>query len=138
MNEVFEKTRELGEALLRSDEYKKVKEAEERATANAEAAQVVGQFIEKRNEMQQLMSENDKDWEKVGKLSDEIEELKAKMDSIDDLIALDKARDKFGELINQINSVLHFIVTGEIESDDNEESGCTGSCATCGGCSKVN
>ena len=137
MNEVFEKTRELGEALLRSEEYLAMKAAEEKALSNEEASKVVGRFLELRGQMETLMSDNEKDWAKVQAVTDEIEECKKKMGEIDDLIALDKARDDFGALINNINSVLHFIVSGTMEND--EEGGCTGSCETCGGCSgKVN
>lgn len=132
MNEVFEKTRELGEALLHSEEYKAVKAAEDRAMANAEAAQTVGRFLELRKQMEEMMSEAEKDWAKVQKVTEEIDECKQQMDAIEDLAALDAARDKFSELINQVNNVLHFIVTGEMTPD---ESSCTGSCATCGGCS---
>lgn len=137
MTEVFEKTRELGEALLRSEEYLNMKQAEERALSNAEASHVVGRFLELRNEMETLMSDNEKDWAKVQSVADEIEQCKTKMGEIEDLQALDKARDDFGALINNINSVLHFIVSGTMENE--EDGGCSGSCETCGGCSgKVN
>ena len=37
MNEVFLKTRELGEAIMKSEEFSRVKEAEAAAMKNAEA-----------------------------------------------------------------------------------------------------
>ena len=48
---------------------------------------------------------------------------------IDDIVELNRARNEFTELINQVNQVLQFIVTGNME----EAANCTGSCATCGG-----
>ena len=42
MNEVFEKTRELGEAIQRSDEYLTLKAAEAKAMKNTEAADAMG------------------------------------------------------------------------------------------------
>ena len=136
MNEVFEKTRELGEALLNSEEFKAVKTAENIAMGDKEAAEVVGRYIELKSQMETLMSSAEKDWGEVQRVTYEINDCKEKMDSIDSLIALDRARDAFSELINQVNNVLRFIVTGEMAQ---EESGCTGSCSTCGGCSsKVN
>lgn len=132
MNEVFKRTRLLGEALLESEEYKAVKAAETKAMASKEAAELVGKFIEKRSEMEQIMRSGEKDWAKVQRLTEEIDELKHAMDENEDLIALDRARDTFSDLINQINSVLHFIVSGETDSG---EEGCSGNCAGCGGCS---
>ena len=88
MNEVFEKTRELGEAIQRSDEYLTLKAAEH-------------------------------------------------MNMVDDIIHLNQAQKAFSTLIDEVNSVLRFIVTGEMPSED--KGGCSGSCATCHGCgSKVN
>ncbi len=136
MNEVFLRTRLLGEALLESDEFKAVKQAEQKAMANQEAAQTVGRFIELRNEMDEIMRADSKDWVRVQKLTEEIDECKRAMDENEDLVELDRARNTFSELINQINSVLHFIVTGEMETED---SSCSGDCTACGGCSaKVN
>ena len=135
MNEIFEKTRELGEALLRSEEYKNVKIAENRAMANQDAADTVSKFLELRGQMEQLMSAPEKDWNEVQQVSEQIDACRQRMDAIEDLIALNKARTEFDGVINQINAVLHFIVTGEMS---NTEEGCTGSCATCHGCSTVN
>ena len=135
MNEVFQKTRLLGEALLECDEYKAVKKAEQKAMLNKEAAQAVGRFIELRSEMESIMQSDEKDWARVKKLTEEMDSLKSFMNENEDLVELDKARGAFQDLINQINSVLHFIVTGEMD----EGSRCTGNCTSCGGCSaKVN
>ena len=42
MNQVFLKTRELGDAIMQSDEYKAMKAAEDQAMANADAADAMG------------------------------------------------------------------------------------------------
>ena len=57
MDKVFEKTRELGEALLESDAYKKMKEAEERAMGNAVAAEMMAGYLEKRSAIQEMMEQ---------------------------------------------------------------------------------
>ncbi len=135
MNEVFDKTRQLGEALLQSEEYKKVKAAEQKAMANEDAARAVGRFLELRGQMEEIMRASEKDWAKVQSISDEMNECRRFMDENEDLCALDKAREEFSELINQINGVLRFIVTGEMDDRD----GCSGDCSGCGGCvGKVN
>ena len=42
--------------------------------------------------------------------------------------------DLIGIIVDQVNQVLRFIVTGETaEGDTEEEGGCGGSCASCGG-----
>ena len=42
MEKIFQKTRELGEALLESEVYQKMKAAEDKALKNAEGARLMG------------------------------------------------------------------------------------------------
>lgn len=135
MNEVYEKTRELGEAILRSEEYKNVKEAENTAMNNVEAAEAMGKYLECRQQVEDLLAQGEKDWPRIKQLSDEMEEHQSRMNMVEDIMKLNHARDEFNNLINQVNSVLRFIVTGEMQS---EGDGCTGSCETCGGSCHVN
>lgn len=135
MNEIFLKTRELGDAILKSEEFKNVKDAEERAMKNTEAAETMGKYLEAKGEMDKMMAKGEKDWARVKQLSDEMSALQERMNMIDDIKALNDAREGFANLITQVNSVLRFIVTGEM---DDGEGGCSGSCETCGGCSSVN
>lgn len=136
MNEVFLKTRELGEAILKSEEYARVKEAEDRAMKNTEAAETMGKYLEAKGEMDRMMAMGEKDWARVKILSDEMSSYQERMNLIDDIRDLNNAREGFANLINQVNSVLRFIVTGEMDAP---EGGCSGSCETCGGaCGNVN
>ena len=129
MDMVFQKTRELGEALMQSEAYLNMKAAEERAMANAEAAQTIAALIEKRGELTSMMHAENPDPVAMKRLSDELDDLQDRMQMIDDVAALTEARNAFNSLIGQINQVLQFIVTGRME-----ESGCEGDCSKCGGC----
>ena len=130
MDAVFEKTRELGQALLECEAYQCMKEAEDRAMQNADAAAAMSAYLEKRTELQALMQGDNPDPGALKRVSDEMDEAQERLQMMDDIVALTEARDAFNSLIGQINQVLQFIVTGKME----EPSGCTGSCATCGGC----
>lgn len=131
MNQVFLKTRELGEALLNSTEFQEMKTAEERATQNAEAALNMGRLVECRNNIQSLLENENPDSEQLKVLSEEMDAYQDRLQSIDDILALSEAREKFSALIEQVNSVLRFIVTGDMTQGD----GCSGSCSSCaGGC----
>ncbi len=52
MNQVFLKTRELGDAVMQSEEYKAMKEAEDRAMANADAAGAMAQYMQARQKIE--------------------------------------------------------------------------------------
>ena len=130
MDKIFEKTRELGQALLESEAYRNMKQAEEKAMKNEEAAALMAAYLEKRSQLQSLMESENPDPGAMKRLSDEMDADQARLQMMDDITDLTEARGAFNSLIGQINQVLQFIVTGNIE----EPSGCTGSCDSCPGC----
>ena len=130
MDQIFAKTRELGQALLESEAYQKMRAAEEKAMQNAEAAEMMTLYLEKRGQIQEAMEEENPDPAMMKRLSDEMDEIQEKLQLVDDIANLTAARAEFNGLIGQINQVLQFIVTGRM--DDGSE--CTGSCDSCKGC----
>ena len=131
MDKVFEKTRELGQALLECEAYKQMKQAEDRAMKNEQAAAAMGEFLEKRTQLQDMVQGENPDPVALRRLSDEMDAAQERLQMMDDIVALNDAREAFNGLIGQINQVLQFIVTGNMEAP---EGGCTGSCSTCKGC----
>lgn len=129
MDQIFAKTRELGEALLESEAYQTMKAAEERAMQNVEAAEMMAKYLEKRGQIQEMMEEENPDPAAMQRLSNEMDEIQERLQMIDDIAALTEARSEFNSLIGQINQVLQFIVTGRMDED-----GCSGSCDSCKGC----
>ena len=130
MDAVFQKTRELGQALMESDAYLNMKAAEDRAMQNEEAARAMGDFLEKRQQLQGLMQSENPDPGAMKRISDEMDAAQERLQMMDDIVALTEARNEFNALIGQINQVLQFIVTGEMQQPE----GCSGSCASCPGC----
>lgn len=139
MSEVFMKTRELAEAIMRSEEYISMKAAEDVALQNEEAAGIMAQYMEKQQELEAVMMKGDPDVENMNRISGEMEALQKKLQETPDIANLTLARNAFTNLINQVNQVLRFTITGEMgdEADECESagsSGCSGSCASCRGC----
>ena len=130
MDIIFQKTRELGQALLESEQYKQVQAAEAKAMRNAEAAALMALYMEKRAAVQAMMNEENPDPMAMKRLSDEMDDAQEKLQLVDDITELTRAREEFNALIGQINQVLQFIVTGRMDDGD----GCTGNCSSCGGC----
>ena len=131
MDKVFEKTRELGEALKQSEAYARMQAAEVKAMQNMEAAEMMAQYLEKRSQIQEMMEVENPDPAVMQRLSNEMDEIQEKLQMIDDIAELTAARAEFNGLIGQINQVLQFIVTGRMTD---EEGGCSGSCNSCSGC----
>ena len=106
MNEVMEKTRELGLAILNSDIYKEMKAAEDKAMENAQAAAVMGEYLEHRAALENLMQQNKPDADKMSEESRAMEELQAQLNQIGDITAMGEKRAAFTEMINQVNGLL--------------------------------
>ena len=129
MDAVFQKTRELGQALIESEAYQQMKAAEDKAARNQEAADTMNHYLELRGQIQEILSRENPDSAVLKRLSDEMDATQEKLNMIDDIAAMTQARAAFSELINQVNQVLQFIVTGQVPG----ESECSGGCASCGG-----
>ncbi len=133
MNAVFEKTRELGDALMQSEEYIAMKAAEETAMANAEAAELMSRYLEHKSRLEEALHSGNPDPDEIARQGEAMETLKRQFQEVPDIMAMNRAREGFDRLINQVNQVLQFIITGEM-GDPDSEGGCTGSCETCPGC----
>lgn len=134
MNTIFAKTQELGDALMQSEEYKAMKAAEEVAMKNTRAAELMTSYIEHKTQLEALTRVPSPDAAAIAEHSQAMSDLQSEIQSIDDIVALTQARDEFSNLIDQVNQVLRFIITGQMDEEGGEEGGCTGSCATCAGC----
>jgi len=130
MDKIFEKTRELGQALLESEAYARMRSAEEKAMQNVQAAEMMARYLEKRGQIQEMMELENPDPAVMKRLSEEMDEVQEQLHMVDDIVELTAARAEFNGLIGQINQVLQFIVTGRME----DGSECTGSCESCKGC----
>lgn len=132
MNMIFEKTRELGEAIKASEEYIHMKEIEARALKNEDAAMTMGKYLEAKSELEKILQTEHPDAAKMAELSNQMEDAQQRLQMIDDIVQLNQAREGFTNLINQVNSVLRFIVTGKMDTEA-AEGECSGSCSSCGG-----
>ena len=61
--------------------------------------------------------------------SNELEEAEKELNDMPVIAQLQETRQAFTEMMEGVNRILRLVITGEPE-----QGGCTGSCATCGGC----
>ena len=114
MNEVFEKARALGQAIVESEEFKTMRALEDEAMAMPEVAQLAKEVP---------------DHTALAAHSEQMKAAQEKLNTMDAVIRMGEARGVFSAMMSQVNQVLQFMVTGETE-----EAGCSGNCGSCGGC----
>lgn len=129
-NEIIEKAQELGQMIAESEERARVDETGMKMNADEEAVELLRVYNENRkNATDKLRGTNPS--------KEELEEFKAYVDAEFAKIVENKhiadyieASRDFDNMVNQVNAVLSYFITGQ-ESGD---SGCSGNCSSCSSC----
>ena len=123
--EIFEKVRELGEMIQQSDEMKRMKDMELKHENDEEAKALMKEFNLNRMNLARDMQNNKISREEAVRRNDEaFNEMCEKSPVIKELV---EAKKNFDGMVNQINQILNYYITGADPS-------CTHDCSTCGGC----
>lgn len=127
---IFEKTRELAEAIMNTSAYKHMKDAE---TA-VELSDTASKKLEDFNRLRQAFNHLMKDHFDRQQADDLREQLRLANESLlhdTDILNMQQAQKAFQDLMNQINQHLRFYITGETATGCANESchGCASSCA---------
>lgn len=130
MEKVIECARALGMAIVESDVYQKMQAAEAAAMGNEEVAAAMARFIELKQLIGDEMSKEDADPVLLSEYGKEMDELQQKLNEMSVVDDMTSSRQRFSEMMNQVNKVLEFIITGEVA----QGGGCSGNCGSCGGC----
>lgn len=130
MEKVLEQARLLAEAIAESDVYQKMHQCENDAMKDAEATRAIADFVEKRQRVESLLAEGNMDHTALAEASKAMEDAEKKVNEQPKVRAMQEARGEFTQMMNNVNQILRFIITGETE----DNSGCSGSCESCGGC----
>lgn len=127
MAEIFEKARELGEAIIESKEYKELKEAELNQEQDEEALALLKEYSDVRSRLASEIQKGDVDDSRIAEIREELEQAYEKMTTNDSITAYINAQRTFQAIIEQMNNILSFHITGKMPG------GCSGNCSSCGG-----
>ena len=132
---IIDLARQMGKEIQASEEYKALHDAKEANDNDAELQDSIGKFNLKRIELSTAMSAEKKD---AAKIADIDRELKAVYQSImqnPHMAAFNHAKQEMDKMMNEVTTILMLCVNGEDpDTCSAEQSGCSGSCSTCGGC----
>ena len=134
MRDVMNKAQELAEAILDSEIYQKMKQQENAVRRDTEAAAALGDMIEKRNRVENILSSADMDPNMLAEASREMEEAEKRMNDNDMIRTLKEYRKDFQTMMDNVNKILRLVITGQVEDEMSGSSGCSGDCSGCSGC----
>lgn len=129
MNEVFEKARALGQAIVESAEFQNMRAMEDAAMALPEVAEQMTRYLEHKQGVEAELAKEVPDHAALADHSEQMKDAQAKLNTMDAVVRMGEARGVFSAMMNQVNQVLQFMVSGETE-----EGGCSGCCDGCSGC----
>ena len=131
MRKVMMKAQALAESIAQSDIYKKMHDLEEQVTKDETATALIAAYMEKRQNVELLLRSPVFDAEKVSAAGQELQDAEQAMDNCTTVKEMREAQQSFQEMMDNVNRILRLVITGEVED---AAGGCTGNCASCGGC----
>ncbi len=127
--DIFEKAKELGVMIAESDEFKTFKETETAQLDDKEAVELMMEYHNTRQSLNDKAVNPDLSKEEFENLKKEAQLAFNKIMANDKIAAYVKAQQDFAAMMEQINGILSYYVTGK------DSQGCNGSCSSCaGGC----
>ena len=122
---VFDKARELGLEIVDSKPFRAMQEAQAVVELDETANELTERFKQAQEDLRIAMESSDR--EQVFAARAHLFETDELMQQNETIAALRAAQAEMQNTINQINGILNYFITGDIES-------CSGSCAGCAGC----
>ena len=115
MGKVQDCARALGEAIVASEEYQNMQLCEKAAESDPAAAEAMGRYMELHAAVNQEMGNEEPDAEKIARLGREMDELQQALNALPAVEEMTAARQRFSGLMDQVNKILEFIITGDVQ-----------------------
>ena len=133
--DIIAAARALGAAIQADERYKKVLEQRRINDADKELQELIGEFnMARMSEDNELGKEEGRDEEKIKEFNSTLRRLYGKIMCNDNMIEYNKAKEEFDAVMQRANAIIELCTEGEDPATCEPATGCTGSCATCGGC----
>lgn len=132
--DVIEVTRQLGHAIQKDERFVRYAKARLANDADVDLQNAIGEFNIKRMELEKAVSEDAKDEVLVKKLNEELRESYGNIMANPAMVEYNTAKAMLDQMVNEINVIISKCLDGEDPDTCEVSDGCTGSCATCGGC----
>lgn len=129
MEKVLNQAEQLAEAILESEEFIKMRLAEQAVMRDEEATGLISEFANCRKAVENLLTNNNIDHEKLAEANSKLMDAEQNMNKNEKIMSMRETNEVFTEMMKQVNKIIKFVVTGEKDEDE----GCNGSCESCGG-----
>ena len=127
--------RQLGAAIQKEEAYARYQQAKDENDKDEALQNLIGEFNLQRVSLSAELqkSDDEKSQSKIDELNRRMQELYHEIMSNATMSKFNDAKVELDDLMQRINSILMQCVNGE-DPETCEESACSGSCESCGGC----
>ncbi len=128
MQNIIEKTKELGALIQESDAVKNYNQVKIAYDTDEELQKLVKEFNLHKMTLMNLTGAEEQDAERIAEVEERVKSVYAKITENENVMKMQEATKAVEALLGQVNGVLTYYITGE------EPTSCTHDCSTCGGC----
>lgn len=132
--DVIEQVRLLGKAIQQDERFIRYAKAKLQNDNDTELQAAIGEFNIIRMELDRELTAEERDDEKVQTLNERLRTVYAQIMSSEAMLEYNAAKVDLDSLMNEVNVVISKTLEGEDPETCDTIAGCSGSCATCGGC----
>ncbi len=132
--DIMEMTRELGKALQNDDRYIAYSLSKQACDNDEVLQKQISSFDDLRSQLNTEIIKEDKDTDKIKELDQSIKDTYQKIMSNRNMVVFTGAQSALESLVSNINQIITLCANGEDPATCEPSTGCSGSCATCGGC----
>ena len=132
---VLEAVRNLGEAIQSDERFLRYAKAKLSNDKDNELQELIGRFNLVRMNLDETMTNENRDEGKVKELNEELRSVYTDIMSRNSMAEYNAAKIELDGLLNDVNSVIMQCVDGaDPKTVEPEVHSCSGSCESCGGC----
>ncbi|MBE6760972.1 MAG: YlbF family regulator [Ruminococcaceae bacterium] len=132
--DIIEMTRKLGVEIQQQEVFKNYIKAKAANDNDVELQDMIGQFNVIRMQLDQALSADEKDGDKVKELNAQLKDTYTAIMGRETMMNYNIAKGELDVLVNQINAIIEHTLDGDDPMTCDIASNCTGSCSTCSGC----
>ena len=132
--DVVELAKNLGRAIQADARYIRLQNARVKNDADEELQEMIGAFNLKRMNIQQEVSKEDKDTDKISALDKEIKKIYGNIMKNENMNEYNAAKQDMDALLQKVTTIVTLCANGEDPDTAEAGAGCAGDCSSCGGC----
>ena len=131
---VIESVRELGKAIQKDERFIRYAKAKLQSDSDNELQAAIGEFNITRMELEREASNGEENNVRTKELNEKLREIYGKVMSNPVMVEFNTAKVELDQMMGEVNVIISKVLDGEDRETCTTDSGCTGSCSSCGGC----